>query len=467
VLALDPVTHEPHVAYVSNAVLYHAWRSGGTWQTEVVASSVYGSASSAFDGVDLKIAPDGRPVATWFVTGAGSGIIVAAIRNVGGWFADTLDFLPGGFTSPALAVSPLTGEPSVAWGKRPGPVTPLDIKLARHSGGAWNTQVLDTTTISPSVLAVAVDFADRPSVAWLRLRADGRNARVLTCGTATAPAGPFELAAVDSEFTLGGYFALAVDPNTGEPRLAYNATAISNQRSIRYAARDGGIGWQRTVVRAFADFSAVPSLALDPNGDPFVGLTVMTPIGPAEIRDGAGPGLESCVVVATGDICLSHRAGGAGTGDFQLYDCVNTIEVRDAVNASRSVASLTNGVVDVAWRTPSYSCAPYSIHYQRSTPLAGVPPGAGPHVALAPIAPNPARLGGSLRVAFELAGAADATVELHDLAGRRIAEQSLGALPAGPHAFDWQPVAPRVGLYWLMVRAGDARIGARPVVLAQ
>src|SRR5204863_9586451 len=61
VLALDPITHEPHVAYVSEHVLYHAWRAGGTWQTEVVALSVSGDAVADFDGFDLKMTPDGRP----------------------------------------------------------------------------------------------------------------------------------------------------------------------------------------------------------------------------------------------------------------------------------------------------------------------------------------------------------------------------------------------------------------------
>src|SRR5213075_160754 len=100
----------------------------------------------------------------------------------------------------------------VAWGKRPAPGAPLEIKLARHSAGAWTSQVLDTTTSSSSVLAVAVDLADRPRVLWARLRADGRAARVLTCATATAPAGPFEIAPVDSELSIPAYFALAVDP---------------------------------------------------------------------------------------------------------------------------------------------------------------------------------------------------------------------------------------------------------------
>ena len=468
VLALDPVTHEPHVAYVSGQVLYHAWRAGGTWQTEVVATSVYGSPTT-FDGFDLKLTPDGRPVVAYFVTGPAPGVIVAAIREGGVWLADTLDFEPGTFTSPALAVSPLTGEPTVAWGKRPAPFpAPLEIKLARRSAGAWTSQVLDTTTSSSSVLAVAVDLADRPSVLWMRLRADGRAARVLTCGTATAPAGPFEIAPVDSELATPGYFALAVDPVNGEPRVVYNAISTTNQRSVRYAARDGALGWQRTDVTLVYSQTPPPSLALDPAGDPFVGLTFYTPIAPQDIRGGDEPGLGGCIYTSTGSVCLAHREGGAGTGDFQEYDCVAAPGANDAVNAPRSVATITAGVVDVAWRTPGNpACAPFTIHYARSTPFAGVPPGAGTHVALSPVAPNPARLGASLHVAFELAATSEATIELHDVAGRRVAERSIGALPAGPHALEWSPAAPRAGLYWLAVRAGGARLGARPVVLTR
>jgi predicted lipoprotein with Yx(FWY)xxD motif len=94
-----------------------------------------------------------------------------------------------------------------------------------------------------------------------------------------------------------------------------------------------------------------------------------------------------------------------------------------------------------------------------------VPSGAGLAFALDPVRPNPTR-GGPLTVRFALASDAAASLELHDVAGRRITSREVGSLGPGQHSLDLgagHRLAP--GLYLVRLRRGtDVRV-TRAVVL--
>ena len=464
VLAIDPTTGEPHAAYVNSGTLYHAWKSGGAWLTEPVATGVTASPVDYGDAIDLRVSIDGRVYAFY----AQSGSFVFAERGPGGWEPTPLEAYPSTIRFGSLAASPATGEPVVAWASRPAAGQPYDVKIARRVGGSWTTQVLDTTSASFWMVAVAVDAADRPRVAWACPRADAASSVVLTCALASGPTGPWVPAVVDSELASSNYSSLsmALDATSGEPRIAYTGRSIANQWTARYAALDAG-AWQVTTVEPGGPAMRPPSLAIDPAGDPYVAVTEYTSIGPATLRGGDDPGLGSCVFVRTGDVVLLHRHGGAGTGPFAKFVYLHAPGEIDNVNGSRTLAAPFSGAVAAAWRSPGQLCAPFALSYALATPLAGVEPGLGAHVALGSVAPNPARVGASLRAPFELPRAAGTSFELHDVAGRLVAARALGRLGAGPHTLVWAPAAPRAGLYWLTLRADGARLGARAVVLAR
>ena len=458
VLAIDPVTGAPHTAFVNSDTLYHAWRSGGGWQVETVATGVYGGTSSTGDDVDLRIAPDGRI----YVLYVQPGSIVFAERGPGGWVPSPLDSPPTYIAFGTLAVSPVNGEPIAAWASRPGSGPPFEVKVARRAGGVWTTQVIDTSSANFWNVAVAVDAADRPRVAWARPRADNVLSNVLTCALASGPLGPYVAAPVDSLVARAqsSDLSMALDPTSGEPRIAYLSRSATGQMGVRYAALDGG-AWQLTAVRSARAVTPPPSLAIDPAGDPYVAVTEYTPIGPQGARGGDDPQL-GCAVVETGSILLFHRSGGAGTGEFAVFAGFGG---GDNGNGPRALAAPVAGVVDAAWRAPGLDCPPFAQRFALSTPFAGVDPGPGARVALGPIEPNPARLGQSVRASFALAEAADVTLELHDVAGRLLAARSLGRLPAGPGSFDWAPALARPGLYWLSARADGRSLGARSLVV--
>jgi len=89
--------------------------------------------------------------------------------------------------------------------------------------------------------------------------------------------------------------------------------------------------------------------------------------------------------------------------------------------------------------------------------------GPGP-LALEGAWPNPAR--GAIRAYFTLPSAAPATLELIDVAGRRVLRRAVGELGPGRHSLDLGAAARlRPGLYFLrLVQAGRV-LHARVAVL--
>jgi hypothetical protein len=85
-------------------------------------------------------------------------------------------------------------------------------------------------------------------------------------------------------------------------------------------------------------------------------------------------------------------------------------------------------------------------------------------LALEGLRPNPAAR--ELTASFTLPSAASATLELLDLAGRRVSEHRVGSLGPGRHALrlgDGRQLAP--GVYWLRLTQGGRALTARGVVV--
>ncbi len=93
-----------------------------------------------------------------------------------------------------------------------------------------------------------------------------------------------------------------------------------------------------------------------------------------------------------------------------------------------------------------------------------VPPTA-PHLALAPIAPDPVRT--ESRIAFTLPSAAHARIALHDVQGREVAELAAGEFAAGAHEVRLAPRALRAGagLHFVSVVSGGERVVRRCILL--
>lgn len=107
------------------------------------------------------------------------------------------------------------------------------------------------------------------------------------------------------------------------------------------------------------------------------------------------------------------------------------------------------------------STAPLAIAAGVDVEDAGAPP---PRLTLERVSPSPTR--GPLRVAFTLASGAPATLELIDVAGRRVWSRSLAGLGAGPHSLELaDPPGPSSGIHFLRLQQHGHTLVRRVILL--
>lgn len=125
--------------------------------------------------------------------------------------------------------------------------------------------------------------------------------------------------------------------------------------------------------------------------------------------------------------------------------------------------SLVADVLDGEFRVPGLKpfLATRSAEVRAALDRLGPGGAAGPR--LAQNRPNPARA--RTTVAFELASAGRARLEVFDLAGRRVAAPLDAVLGAGPHEADLDVSALAPGLYLYRLRAGTGERSRRMLVL--
>jgi len=107
----------------------------------------------------------------------------------------------------------------------------------------------------------------------------------------------------------------------------------------------------------------------------------------------------------------------------------------------------------LSWQGPAQKLA---------VPLASAAPGKA-RLALAGVRPNPAVR--ELTIAFSLPDASPASIELLDIAGRRVLGREVGSLGAGDHELRFEE-ARRLppGLYFVRLRQHDRALTARVLV---
>ena len=184
---------------------------------------------------------------------------------------------------------------------------------------------------------------------------------------------------------------------------------------------------------------------------------------------------------AGGAIVTWHDYRSGGTSDIYAQRIAAAGSVQWAVSGAAlctatgtqqypTIVSDGAGGAIVTWydnRSGNYDI--YAQRVQANGQLGGdvtdVPGEAPLAFALDPVRPNPSR-GGTLAVCFTLASAAAASLELLDVAGRRIAAHEVGSLGAGRHALDLGEglrLAP--GLYLVRLTQGTNSRTAKVVLL--
>lgn len=176
-----------------------------------------------------------------------------------------------------------------------------------------------------------------------------------------------------------------------------------------------------------------------------------------------------------GGLLSAHHNLGFSNGGYYYRDRAYDLSIEPVFNGIPHTADS----VTVTWRISAVS-GPAAAQWQggadeswaienvsvQAVRTAGVGPGSGgPALSLAGARPNPGRAD-RLAVGFALASDAPASLELFDIAGRRVAWRDVGSLGAGPHVVDLAAGGKlAAGVFFVRLRQGaDVRI-ARTAVM--
>jgi hypothetical protein len=160
-----------------------------------------------------------------------------------------------------------------------------------------------------------------------------------------------------------------------------------------------------------------------------------------------------------GDV-FALRVLADGTFDPAFPANGSAIAMLPGAQAGIALATVSPGHAVVAWEDARDGGQP--VVYVQRIPVPGTlaTPTAEPRgLLLTGFSPNPAHA--DIRIVFGLPATADATLELFDPLGRRVAGLRFPQLPAGEHAIRIPSVGLPAGLYLIRLRAGETERTAR------
>ncbi len=136
-LALEPITDYPHISYCKNGNLWHAWRDGAAWRTEVVDAAPWTGYDSS---IDLDPTNNDYPCISYIDNW--NGWVRYAYWTGVTWEFETPDDTPSP-TYSSLDVGP-NGVAHVAYSHLdPTPPFPRELRYAWRSGlGTWSTEAV-------------------------------------------------------------------------------------------------------------------------------------------------------------------------------------------------------------------------------------------------------------------------------------------------------------------------------------
>jgi hypothetical protein len=259
--------------------------------------------------------------------------------------------------------------------------------------------------------------------------------------------------------------------------------AVSNQTRARVLGDGSGgafVAWldaRAGVIPALYAQHVLANGSLDPAwpvGDLGFNLSFGNHLNIALLPDGTGGVLAVWDDARSGLDVYAHHLLANGTVDPGWpTDGRGVSTATGAQNYALAAIPDGSGGLIVAWTDMrTFATTNNDIYAQRvqaNGSLGGTVvdvPHVGPStLALAPLSPTPSR-NGRLGLRFTLPREGAASVELLDLAGRRVASRDLGTLPAGPHELDWS-LGGRVppGVHLVRLRFGADERTVRAVTL--
>ena len=251
-LALDSAG-QPHVAYGGDT-LYHAWRDGSGWHSEVV-----GEGSQVGEYAAIALDRNGYPHISY--NDDSTDDLMYAYWDGTTWITETVDTDGGWDTYIALDSN---GYPHIAY-RVPIWISEYIIRYAWWDGTAWQkSDIANINTPSSHDLTLALDGGDQPHIGYSVSYSDEPDYLY----HAYLSGGDWVTETVDTSDYIGDN-ALTLN-STDIPCVAYGVFVSDSGYRLRYACRDGA-QWQReTAATSDYPFIAI-SLALDGSDTPHIG----------------------------------------------------------------------------------------------------------------------------------------------------------------------------------------------------
>ena len=452
-----------------------AWRdlrNGATNDIYAQRISVDGTVQWTPDGVALCTAADeqahptivsdgtGGAIVTWHDRRSGNFDIYAQRISAGGsvqWAANGVPLCTavGDQAYPTIVPDGANGAVIAWYDYRGGPYS--DIYVQRIAGGGtvqWtpNGVPLCVATGNQSDPAIASDGEGGAIVTWYDERS-GTNSDIYAQRVSAAGAVQWTTDGVALCVATGRqYGAVTVADGAGGAIVAWSDERGGGSNADLYSQRisaDGAVHWTANGVALCTATGTQSSPTLVSDGAHGALVTW------SDLRSGNWD-IYGQRISATGT--LQWAANGVALCTATADQKLSTIAADGAGGAIITWSDNRSGNDDI-----------YAQRVQANGQLGGdatdVPGGISLAFALEPVRPNPSR-GGGLTVQFTLVSAAAASLELLDVAGRRIAEREAGSLGAGHHSLELGAgfrLAP--GLYLVRLRQGTNSRVTRVAVL--
>ena len=452
-----------------------AWRdlrNGATNDIYAQRISVDGTVQWTPDGVALCTAADeqahptivsdgaGGAIVTWHDRRSGDFDIYAQRISAGGsvqWAANGVPLCTavGDQAYPTIVPDGANGAVIAWYDYRGGPYS--DIYVQRIAGGGtvqWtpNGVPLCVATGNQSDPAIASDGEGGAIVTWYDERS-GTNSDIYAQRVSAAGAVQWTTDGVALCVATGRqYGAVTVADGAGGAIVAWSDERGGGSNADLYSQRisaDGAVHWTANGVALCTATGTQSSPTLVSDGAHGALVTW------SDLRSGNWD-IYGQRISATGT--LQWAANGVALCTATADQKLSTIAADGAGGAIITWSDNRSGNDDI-----------YAQRVQANGQLGGdatdVPGGISLAFALEPVRPNPSR-GGGLTVQFTLVSAAAASLELLDVAGRRIAEREAGSLGAGHHSLELGAgfrLAP--GLYLVRLRQGTNSRVTRVAVL--
>ncbi len=366
------------------------------------------------------------------------------------WAADGVPVcVTGGSQQYPMIVADGAGGGIITWADDRSPSSQMDIYAQRVDADGnrlWTTNgvPLCTAPNDQSSTAIATDGAGGAIVAW----ADTRSTeRIYAQRISSAGAVQWTANGVPVSGGLGETLPAILTDGAGGAILAWMDFSHfpSTQADIRAQriSSSGATQWGATGVAVcdFAGMQFLPAMTTDGAGGAIVTWTDYR-------ADGINPDLYARRVTSAGSVLWSPATKGTAVSTAVEAQSMPAIVPSGSGGAILAWQDTRNGASDI------YAQRVHSDGELGGT--VGVSSDAPATMALSLAGPNPARAG-RLPMRFTLGGGEPASLELLDVAGRRIAARTLDAFGPGTHALDLgEDRHLATGLYFVRLRQGDA-----------